>query len=75
MIDLDEGELVYQALTLPTAARAALAGLLIRSLDEEPEVDAEEEWRIEVERRLAEIDAGAVAHVPWQEARRQIRDD
>ncbi|MGK3996736.1 addiction module protein [Sorangium sp. So ce1024] len=51
-----------------------MAAALIQSLDE-PEQTAEEveaAWAEEIQQRLAAVDAGVVAPVPWSEARRRI---
>src|SRR4029453_11089475 len=40
--------------------RAALAGSLLESLDTEVDEDAEAAWATEVNRRVAELDSGAV---------------
>ena len=34
--------------------------------------DIEAAWSKEIERRLAEIDAGAVALIPWEEVRAEL---
>ncbi len=62
------------AMRLPADARAAVAAELIRSLDETDQTDAEVEaaWGDEVQRRLAEVDAGVVTPIPWPEARGRI---
>ena len=60
-------ELFKQASILSEEERATLAGLLIESLESEVDPDVEEAWRIEIERRLAELDAGTVETVPWDE--------
>ncbi|XXY51231.1 addiction module protein [Sorangium sp. So ce269] len=55
-------------------ARAAVAAALIQRLDE-PEQSTEEveaAWAEEIQQRLADVDAGVVAPVPWPEARRRI---
>jgi putative addiction module component (TIGR02574 family) len=67
----DAEEILKDALTLPSDARAALAAALIQSLDGEDE-DAEAAWATEVQRRVAELDAGEVSTVPWAEVRRMI---
>ena len=59
-------ELFERASTLSEQERATLAGLLIESLESEIDPDVEEAWRVEVERRLAELDSGAVETVPWE---------
>lgn len=66
------GRLYVQALKLPAAARAALAGRLIGSLDANVDVDAEKAWAAEIERRLVELDEGKVRPVPWTIVRRRI---
>ena len=65
-------ELLKKALALPAAARAALAGSLLESLDETVDVAAEEEWQKEIARRIQELDSGRVKPIEWVEARRQI---
>ncbi len=68
----DAAEILKDALALPAEARAALIGPLVDSLDTEVDEGVEEAWRAEVQRRLAEIDSGAVKLVPWDEARRRL---
>ena len=65
-------ELLKRVLALPPAARAALAGSLLESLDETVDEDAESEWRTEIARRMQELDAGKVKPSAWAEARQQI---
>ena len=52
--------------------RAELTGLLIESLEPESEPGVEEAWIAEVERRLAELDSGAVKTIPWDELRSKL---
>jgi putative addiction module component (TIGR02574 family) len=59
-------ELFEMASALSEQERATLAGLLIESLESEVDPDVEEAWRVEIERRLAELDSGAVETVPWE---------
>ncbi len=59
-------ELFEKASALSEQERATLAGLLIESLESEVDPDVEEAWRLEIERRLAELDSGAVETVPWE---------
>ena len=66
----EAAEILKDALALPMEARAALAGLLLESLDTEVDEDAEVAWAIEVNRRVAELDSRAVKTVPWAEVRR-----
>ena len=59
------------ALLLPPEERARLAEPLLASLDIDPEIEAA--WAVEVEKRLADWDAGLVEAVPWDEVRRQMQ--
>ena len=68
----DAGEILKEALALPAEARAALADSLWDSLDAEVDADAEDAWRQEIRRRLVDLDSGAVAAVPWAEARARL---
>lgn len=71
MSDVDN--VLIAALRLPPEARAALAAELIESLDQgELTGDVEEAWSDEIQRRLAEVDAGTVTPVPWLSARSRI---
>ena len=65
-------ELLKEAMELPPEARAALAGSLIDSLDDQVDDDAEVAWDAEIARRIREIDEGKVKLVPWAEARRRL---
>ena len=69
---LDPVKLLEEALKLSPEARAALAGSLLESLDEGIDEGAEAAWAAEIAKRLHELDSGAVAPVPWSEARRMI---
>lgn len=68
----DAVEILKEALALPAEARAALADSLWESLDPEADPGVEEAWRREVRRRLSELDSGAVATIPWSEARSRL---
>jgi putative addiction module component (TIGR02574 family) len=65
-------ELFAQASLLSDEDRATLAGLLIESLESEVDPDVEGAWRVEIERRMAELDSGAVQAVPWEEVRAKL---
>ena len=65
-------ELFERASTLSEQERATLAGLLIESLESEIDPDVEEAWRIEIERRLAELDSGTVKTVPWEAVKAKL---
>jgi len=68
----ETSEILKKALALPPAARAALADSLLNSLDEEIDEDAEEQWNLEIARRIKELDTGKVKPIAWAEARRRI---
>jgi putative addiction module component (TIGR02574 family) len=68
----DVTDLLRDALELPAEARAALASSLIDSLDETVDPSAENEWRLEIARRIDELDSGKVRPIPWAEARQKI---
>lgn len=68
----DAKKLLEDALKLPPEARAAVASSLIQSLDKEVDPDAEAAWAVEIEKRLKEVDSGAVKPIPWAEARKRI---
>lgn len=68
----DPTDLLKEALKLPPEARAALAGYLLESLDQEVDEGAEAAWQAEIDRRLRELDSGKVKPIPWSEARRKI---
>lgn len=60
------------ALLLPAEDRARLAERLIASLEPDQEVEAA--WAAEVRHRMDAWEAGRVAEIPWDEARRQIEE-
>ncbi len=60
-----------QALKLTAAERAAFAQMLLASLDEDLEID--NAWADEVERRIAEVDAGIIQVIPIAEALAKVR--
>jgi putative addiction module component (TIGR02574 family) len=69
----DVSELLKKALALPPEARAALAGSLLESLDDEPcDESVEAAWNEEIKRRIEEIDSGKVQMIPYEEVRRRL---
>jgi len=68
----NRADLLKEAMELPPEARAALAGSLIDSLDDQVDEDAELAWDAEIARRIRELDEGKVKLVPWAEARRRL---
>jgi putative addiction module component (TIGR02574 family) len=65
-------ELFDEAMTLDPEERANLVRLLIESLDPDVEEGVDEAWMAEVERRLSELDSGAVQAIPWEEVRAKL---
>ena len=65
-------ELFEEAMGLDPEERATLMRLLIETLDAEVEEGVEDAWRVEIERRMAELDLGAVPTVPWEELRARL---
>jgi len=65
-------ELFEEAMRLDPQERATLMRLLIDTLDAESEEGVEDAWRVEIERRMAELDSGAVEAVPWEELRARL---
>ncbi len=63
-----------EAADLSEQDRAALAGLLIESLESEPDRDVEAAWGAEIEKRIAELDAGSVETIPWEQVRQRLID-
>ena len=65
-------KLYEQAMRLDPGERAALAGLLLESLEPEAEEGVEPAWVTEVERRMAELDSGAVEPIAWEDLRARL---
>jgi putative addiction module component (TIGR02574 family) len=66
-------EMLAKILRLPAEERARLALELIRSLDGEPEVGADEAWAEEIDRRGAEVEAGTAETITLEEYRAHVR--
>jgi len=64
--DTELEKLEAEALKLAPGERAALVQRLLASLEEDTEM--EEAWAQEVERRIAEVESGAVQLIPIEEA-------
>jgi putative addiction module component (TIGR02574 family) len=63
--------LYQEASELSELDRAELAGLLLESL-EDPEPDVETAWAEEIERRIRDVDSGAVKTIPWEQVRAEL---
>ena len=70
----DFNEIFREAAELSEQDRATLAGLLIESLEGEPDPEVEAAWAAEIGRRVAELDAGLVKTIPWEEVRQRLLD-
>ena len=66
-------ELKQKAAQLSENERAELALALIESLDGEPETGVDEAWRVEIARRIAQIERGEVQLVPGDEVFARLR--
>ena len=62
-----------EALKLPEADRAELAQDLVASLDGPADPEAGKAWEAEIQRRLAEIDAGTARLVDREEFSKRMR--
>ena len=71
----DIEKLYENLLQLSDNERAEMAASLIDSLDTTRDSNVEASWEKEIERRLKEIDEGAVEMVSWPDARRMILKD
>jgi len=65
-------KLLKDALELSDKERADLAGRLIDSLEHQFDDDSAAAWDAELERRINELDSGAVASIPWSDVRRRL---
>ena len=67
-------QLIDEALALPDSDRAALASLLLKSLESEEELDSDVEsaWAQEAERRWNQIESGAVKTIPWEDVKARL---
>lgn len=64
--------ILKQALELSDEERAELAGALLESLEPPADADVDAAWREEIEKRIAQIDSGAVETVPWDVVRDRL---
>ncbi len=65
-------ELFNEASGLDEHERATLAGLLLESIEQQPDPEIEEAWKIEIERRIKEVDSGAATLIPWEEVKAKL---
>ena len=55
--------------------RATLAGVMLESLDPRPGPEVKAAWSREIERRVRELDEGAVELLDWQDVRAELFAD
>ena len=65
-------ELYQCAMDLNDQDRAELVGMLLESLDLQAEDGVEAAWLSEIERRIEEIDSGAVKAIAWTDVRSRV---
>jgi putative addiction module component (TIGR02574 family) len=65
-------EILDKALQQPETERARIAEALIASLDDSTDRDIDLAWQTEIDKRLREIDNGAVQCIPWEEVRDRL---
>jgi putative addiction module component (TIGR02574 family) len=70
---MDLKTLEREVLNLPASDRAKLAHELLESLDNLSPKQLDEAWLDESERRLKEVDSGAVSLIPAEEVLRKAR--
>lgn len=65
-------EILGRALKQPDTDRARIAEALIASLDAPTDQETEKAWQAEIDKRLREIDSGAVQCIPWEDVRDRL---
>jgi len=65
-------ELFEDAMKLDPEDREVLIRLLIESVQAESDQGVDDAWRVEIERRMAELDSDTVQTIPWEELRARL---
>jgi putative addiction module component (TIGR02574 family) len=65
-------DLFQEAIQLPERDRAVLADRLIQTLDRSADPGVEAAWSEEIARRVAELDAGSVETISWEDVREDL---
>jgi len=65
-------QLYDRAMGLNEEQRAELIGMLLESLEIDTDEGVAAAWLQEIERRVAELDSGAVRSIPWTEVRSRV---
>ena len=71
----DIKELLKEAAELSESDRATLAGAMLESLEPEPTPEVKAAWSREIERRVREVDSGAVELIDWEDIRAELFAD
>ena len=66
-------ELSERAKVLPPEDRARLAEELLASLEESPSAEVDAAWDVEIQRRIAEVEAGTATLAPAKEVFARVR--
>ena len=64
--------LFQQVLGLAEKDRTILLGLLLESLEGRHDPDSEALWKVEVAKRVEELDTGKVTSLPWGEVKERL---
>ena len=64
--------ILSEALQLTESGRTDLAGMIRESSEPPPNADIEAVWRLEIERRMHELDSGVVQPIPWEQVRARL---
>ena len=64
--------LFQRVLGLAEKDRALLLSLLLESLEDRPDIDSEAPWKVEVAKRVKELDTGKVTSLPWEEVKSRL---
>lgn len=67
----ESSDLLKRALALPVDERAALANMLLDSLDKNDD-GVQQAWDEEVARRIESLNAGKAVTVPWEQLHREL---
>jgi putative addiction module component (TIGR02574 family) len=66
-------QILQSALALPPDEQWELVDAMIAALDQAEPPPLDEAWLAEIRRRSAELDAGTVTPIPWEEVRERAR--
>ncbi len=69
---ISQNQLLAEALQLDEDERAELAVSLIESLDGAADADAEQAWKLELDRRLETLDKGEADLVSWGDVKDRL---